>query len=813
MYHWWMKEEIAMSKSYELQSERVKRLRENVLSQTPMVCIERARYITEAYKENEEQPVYIKRARAVEKILNKMTVYIKEGELIVGNQAREERTAPVFPEYAVEWIEEELGQKGNFNKREGDNFYLPKENIDELLQIVQYWKGKTLREKCYGIMPEEVKNAINVKAIHGEGNMTSGDGHIVPDFEKALQIGLYGIILEAQQALDALDISDNDAFRKKAFWEAVIITNNSVIEFGKRYAALAATLAESEKDVVRKEELVRIAEVCTRVPGESPRTFYEAVQMIWFIHLVIQIESNGHSASLGRVDQYLYKYYQQDIKIETISRNSAKELLQCLWIKLFSILKIRPTSHSGYGAGYPTYQNVTIGGSNPDGSDAVNELSYIILESVGEAKLTQPNLSARLHANSPEKFIRECANIIATGFGMPALHTDEIIIASLLNKGVQYKDAYNYTMVGCVEVAVPGKWGYRCTGMTFLNMVKVVELTLHDGYDSRTGQTLLTGNGRLTDFKTFEALWNAWMKNIAYYTKLTVVLDKIADTNLEEFPDILCSSLVDNCIERGKSIKEGGAVYDIVAGLQVGIANAANSFAAIKQVVYDEQLLTKEEVMHALLTNFEGIEGTKTRKILSAVPKYGNDIGYVDEMAKDVYYTYSKEIEKYKTTRYGKGPIGGIYGLSTSGISSNVPMGCVTGATPDGRKAWTPAAEGASPVQGTDVNGPTSVLKSVMKLPTILMTGGQLLNKKFSPNLLQGEGQFEKFIALIKAFVAMKGWHVQFNIISSETLRAAQKDPEKYRDVIVRVAGYCAQFVTLDATTQEDIISRTEQRF
>lgn len=802
-----------MKKSYEIQSNRVKKLRENVLSQTPMVCIERARYITESYQENEDQPVYIKRARAVEKILKNMTVYIKEGELIVGNQACEERTAPIFPEYAVQWIAEELEEKGNFNKRDGDNFYLPEESIAELLQIVQYWKGKNLREKCYGIMPPEVKNAIEVKVIHGEGNITSGDGHIVPDFEKALQIGLHGIIAEAEQELNALDISGNDAFRKKAFWEAVIITNTSVIHFGKRYAALAAALAESEEDAVRKAELVKIAEVCARVPGESPRNFYEAIQMIWFIHVAIQIESNGHSASLGRVDQYLHKYYQQDLKIEAITRNSVKELLQCLWIKLFSILKIRPTSHSGYGAGYPTYQNVTIGGSNPDGSDAVNELSYVILESVGEAKLTQPNLSARLHVNSPERFIRECANIIATGFGMPALHTDEIIIASLLNKGVKYEDAYNYTMVGCVEVAVPGKWGYRCTGMTFLNMVKVVELTLHDGYDSRTGKTLLTGNGSLTDFKTFAALWQAWHHNIAYYTKLTVVLDKIADTNLEEFPDILCSSLVDRCIERGKSIKEGGAVYDIVAGLQVGLANAANSFAALKKAVYEERLLTREEVMQALLTNFAGIEGERTKKILSAVPKYGNDIEYADGMAKEVYATYSKEIEKYKTTRYEKGPIGGIYGLSTSGISSNVPMGCVTGATPDGRKAWTPAAEGASPVQGTDVNGPTSVLKSVMKLPTILMTGGQLLNKKFSPNLLQGEGQFEKFIALIKSFVAMKGWHIQFNIISGETLRAAQQDPEKYRDVIVRVAGYCAQFVTLDRTTQEDIISRTEQRF
>ncbi|MCY6372804.1 glycyl radical protein [Clostridium ganghwense] len=802
-----------MLKNFEIKSERVKRLRESVLSQTPRVCIERARYVTEAYKENEAQPIYIKRARAVEKTLKNMSIYIKNGELIVGNQACEERTAPVFPEYAVEWIENELKEKENFNKREGDNFYLPEEHIQELLEIVQYWKGKTLRSKCYAMMPEEIKKATEVKIIHGEGNMTSGDGHIVPDFEKALKLGLNGIIKEAEEELEKIDIGENDGLRKRAFLQSIIIINNSVIEFAERYAQLAKELAQKENNEKRKEELLKISEMCTRVPAESPRNFYEAVQMIWFIHLVIQIESNGHSASLGRVDQYLHKYYKKDINNKIINREFAKELLQCLWIKLFSILKIRPTSHSGYGAGYPTYQNVTIGGLNIDNSDATNELSYLILESVGETKLTQPNLSARLNLNSPERFIRECAKIIATGFGMPALHTDEIIIPALLNKGVEYKDAYNYTMVGCVEVAVPGKWGYRCTGMTFLNMLKAVELTLNDGYDERTGYTLLTRNGNLLDFNTYEELWKAWEKNIAYYTKLSVALDKLADTNLEEYPDIFCSSLVDNCIKRGKTVKEGGAVYDIVAGLQVGLANAANSFAAMKKSIYEDRLLTTEDVMNALKTNFAGIKGEKIRKILNNAPKYGNDIDYVDNVAKEVYDTYIKEIKKYKNTRYGRGPIGGNYGLSTSGISSNVPMGCVTGATPDGRKAWTPAAEGASPVQGTDTNGPTSVLKTITKLPTILMTGGQLLNKKFSPELVKDEIGFEKFVALIKSFIAVKGWHVQFNIISTETLREAQKDPEKYRDIIVRVAGYCAQFVTLDSTTQEDIISRTEQKF
>ncbi|WP_018249965.1 glycyl radical protein [Orenia marismortui] len=800
-------------KVYEIQSSRVERLRESVLSKTPGVCIERARYITEAYEENEAAPIYLKRAKAVEKTLESMSIYIKDGELVVGNQASDERTAPIFPEYAVEWMENEIEAEGNFDKRAGDNFHLPKEHIDELLELVQYWKGKTLHAKCYELLPEEVKKASKAKVIHGEGNMTSGDGHIVPDFEKVLNRGLEGVIEEAKIELENLNLGELDAIRKKAFWEGVILTNESIIKFAKRYSQLAKKQAEEVDDLTRKEELIKIAEICDRVPAKAPRNFYEAVQAIWFIHLVIQIESNGHSASLGRVDQYLYPFYKKDIEQGAITKDFAKELLECLWVKLFSIIKLRPTSHAGYGAGYPTYQNVTIGGQNAQGKDETNELTYLILESVAEMKLTQPNLSVRVHANSPERLLREAAQVIKTGYGMPALHNDEIIIPSLLDKGVSYEDAYGYTMVGCVEVAVPGKWGYRCTGMTFTNLIKALELTLNDGVDPRTGYELFRGQGRLQDFQSFEDFWKAWEAHIAYYTKLSVVVDHIADAQLEEFPDMLCSSLVNDCIKRGKTAKEGGAVYDMVSGLQVGIANVANSMAAIKKYIFEEKSLKAEELMEALANNFAGDKGKFIQKILLDAPKYGNGHDYVDQLAVDAYKTYMNEINNYKNTRYGRGPIGGNYYMSTSGISSNVPMGTVTGATPDGREAEKPTAEGASPTQGTDMKGPTGVLNSVTKFPTIMMTGGQLLNQKFPPELLEGEDRFDRFVSFIKAFINLKAWHVQFNIVSGETLRAAQQNPEEYRDLIVRVAGYCAQFVTLDKKTQDDIISRTEQKF
>ncbi len=802
---------IELGQKYLLKNKRIQKLRESALNAVPGVCLERAILVTEIYDKYKSSSVYIKRAKALENALAKMSIYIKDGELIVGNHSRDERVAPIFPEYAVDWIEEELREKGNFNKRDGDKFTIRDEDAPLLSSIINYWKGNTLRDKCYAQMPEEMKIASEAKAIHGEGNMTSGDGHIIPDFEKALKLGLNGIIQEAEEQKSKIDITEYGAYNKIDFLNAVIITNNAVINFAKRFSQLATQLHLNEKSEIRRNELILIAENCSSIPQNPPKSFWEAVQMVWFIQVAIQVESNGHSASLGRVDQYLYPYFIKDIANNSLEKEFAKEILQCLWVKLYSIIKIRPTSHSGYGAGYPTYQNVTIGGCDIYNNDSTNELSHLILRSAAETKLTQPNLSARLHPNSSERFIREVSEVITLGFGMPAIHTDEIIIQSLLSKGVTIEDAYNYSMVGCVEVAVPGKWGYRCTGMSFINFVKIMELTLSDGYDKRINKTVKSGFGMLKDFTTFEELWQSWCKNIAYYTKLVVGMDALADTHLEEIPDIFCSSLVNNCIEKAKSIKEGGAVYDIISGPHVGIANAINSIYAIKHCVYENKLFSEKELHDALYSNFSSDEGEIIRKTILKLPKFGNDDDNVDKMAAEIYKIYSNEVDKYKNVRHNRGPKIACYSMSTSGISSNVPMGCVSGATPDGRYAYTAAAEGASPTQGSDLKGATSVFNSVCKLPTLKMTGGQLLNQKFSPELIKTPEQFNKFVSLIKSFVQKKMWHVQFNIIDGDLLRDAQKYPENHRDVIVRVAGYCAQFTTLDQTTQNDIISRTEQ--
>jgi pyruvate formate-lyase/glycerol dehydratase family glycyl radical enzyme len=552
---------------------------------------------------------------------------------------------------------------------------------------------------------------------------------------------------------------------------------------------------------------------CRHIAHSPPSNFHQALQLTYFIRLVLQIESNGHSVSLGRMDQYLYPFYKNDILLGTLHDENAIELLENTWIKLLAINKIRPWTHTRFSAGGPLYQNVTIGGQTIDGGDAVNNLSYLILESVGNVKLTQPNLSVRFHKNISEDFMMKCLQVIEKGFGMPAFNNDEVVIPGLIKLGVEKEDAYNYSAIGCIEIAVPGKWGYRCTGMSFLNLMRVFLAAMYDGYDSYSGKTFHKGIGKFEEFNNFEEFFKSWRHQIKYYTRKTVEIDTAVDTALEEnVPDILCSAFVDDCIARGKTIKEGGSKYDFISGLQVGIANLGNAMAAIKKLVFEEGRITKNELLKAIESNFREPEGEKIRQLLlNFAPKFGNDDDYVDKLLVDAYMEFIRELEYYKTTRYGRGPIGCRYYAGTSSISANVPSGSVVPATPDGRKAFTPVAEGSSPTSGTDISGPTAVFKSVSKLPAEKIMGGVLLNQKLSPDSIKQISDKKKLISSLTTFFAdLKGWHVQYNIVSRDTLLAAKTEPEKYRDLIVRVAGYSAFFTTLSPDTQDDIIARTE---
>ena len=581
------------------------------------------------------------------------------------------------------------------------------------------------------------------------------------------------------------------------------------IRFAARYADLAEKLAATETNPIRQTELLTIAETCRQVPARPARSFQEALQSAWFIHLLTQIESNGHSFSLGRLDQYAFPYYQADLAADRMNKTQALELLQSLWLKLFSINKIRPWSHTRFGIGYATYQNVTIGGQTQHGRDATNELSFMVLQTIRETRLTQPNVSARYHVGTSDRFLAECARTIKLGFGMPAMKNDEIIIPALIEKGVTPEDANNYAIVGCVEAAVPGKWGYRNTGMSFLNLVKVFELAYNNGKDPITQIQLHPGQGNLIDFTSYEQLYEAFHDQLHYYTWASVMFDTVADLALEEMvPDAFCSALVDDCLGRGRTIKEGGSVYDVISGLQSGVANVANGLMALKKLIFEGGMLTAKQVADSLMSNFTGKEGEILRQRLLLAPKYGNDVDEVDHIAWQIMDDYLQMVAPYCTTRFGRGPIGCRYAGSTSNISSNVPLGQPVCATPDGRRSGEPIAEGVSPVHGTDTRGPTAVMRSVAKLQTDKMLA-QLLNLRLSPLVLATEAGEKQFIQLLRGFQALKGWHVQFNMISTETLFDAQEHPENYRDLIVRVAGYSALFVTLDKATQDDIISRT----
>jgi formate C-acetyltransferase len=785
---------------------RIAVLRQQLLETTPQVCVERARFVTEAYLQNEADPPVLRRAKAFAYTLDQMSIYILDGELIVGNQASTPRAAPIFPECSTDWIEKEIDE---FANRSADRFIVePAVKRELLTEILPHWRGRTLYDRAVATMPEPVWLAQEIGVISGRGNITSGDGHIIVNIPQVLQSGLVHHIARAEEGLRR-PVNGPDAIKARVFYEAAIITLQGAIRFAARYANLAEKLAEKEIDPDRRAELLTIAETCHRVPAQPARTFQEALQSAWFVHLLTQIESNGHSFSLGRLDQYTFPFYQADLAAGRLNKPQALELLQSLWLKLFSINKIRPWSHTRFGIGYTTYQNVTIGGQTREGRDATNELSFMVLQTIRETRLTQPNISARYHAGTSDRFLAECARTIKLGFGMPAMKNDEIIIPALLEKGVTPEDANDYAIVGCIEAAVPGKWGYRNTGMSFLNLVKVFELAYNNGKDPITGTQLHPGQGNLVDFTSYEQVYEAFRDQLRYYIWASIMFDTVADLALEELvPDAFCSALVDDCLGRGKTIKEGGSVYDVISGLQSGVANVANGLMALKKLVYEQPLLIAEQVMEGLASNFAGKNGEVLRQRLLQAPKYGNDVDEVDQIARQIIDDYLQAVDPYRTTRFGRGPIGCRYAGSTSNISSNVPLGQPVCATPDGRRAGEPIAEGVSPVHGTDTRGPTAVMRSVTKLQTVKMLA-QLLNLRLSPSVLATEAGEKQFIQLLRGFQALKGWHVQFNMISTETLLDAQAHPENYRDLIVRVAGYSALFVTLDKATQDDIIART----
>ena len=790
-------------------TNRMNEYRESVLNKKPYICAERALLATEAYKENQHQTNVMKRALMLKNILEKMSIYIEDETLIVGNQAASNKDAPIFPEYTMEFVLNELDL---FEKRDGDVFYITEKTKEDLRSIAPFWENNNLRAKAGCLLPDEVSVFMETGFFGMEGKMNSGDAHLAVDYRTVLEVGLEGYRKRTLQEKANLDLTDPESIDKYQFYNAILIVLDAVQTYAERFSALAKQLAETATPE-RKAELLEISRICAKVPNQPAETFQEAVQSVWFIQLILQIESNGHSLSYGRFDQYMYPYLKSDLEKGAITEAKAVELLTNLWIKTLTVNKVRSQAHTFSSAGSPLYQNVTIGGQTRDKKDAVNKLSYLVLRSVAQTKLPQPNLTVRYHSGLDNNFMNECIEVMKLGFGMPAFNNDEIIIPSFEKIGVTEEDAYDYSAIGCVETAVPGKWGYRCTGMSYMNFPKILMIAMNDGIDPVSGKRFVEGYGHFKEMKSFEELQDAWDKTVRELTRMSVIVENAIDIGLErEVPDVLCSALTEDCIGRGKTLKEGGAVYDFISGLQVGIANLADSLAAIKKLVYEEQKVTQEELWEALMTDYASERSQEIQQmILNDVPKYGNDDDYTDQLVTKAYDSYIEEVKKYPSTRFGRGPIGGTRYSGTSSISANVGEGKGTMATPDGRNAWVPLAEGCSPSHNMDKNGPTSVLKSVSKLRTEEIIGGVLLNQKVNPQTLAKEEDKQKLIMLLRAFFnKLHGYHIQYNVVSRETLIDAQKHPEKHRDLIVRVAGYSAFFNVLSKATQDDIIERTE---
>jgi pyruvate formate-lyase/glycerol dehydratase family glycyl radical enzyme len=795
---------------------RTKILKETLLATTPKICPERARLYTESWKETEGEPVVIRRAMALKKVLEGMSIFIRTGELIVGNHASEVRAAPLFPEFAVQFILDELdGKPYRFADRPGDGFMVSEETEKELRGVAEWWQGKTVTDYKYHLYTDEVKTAAyEVGAIdltpYGEGG---GSGHFIPGYPKALNKGFVGIIAEAEEKLSGLKMWEPGSLNRKDFLKATIITMKAAINFANRFAKLARDMAYEEVDAKRKSELVKIAENCEWVPGNPARTFWEAMQSLWFLHLIVQIESNGHSMSYGRFDQYMYPFYQKDIEEGRLTPRGAVELIECLWIKTAEINKLRSWAATRVLMGYILFQNLTLGGQRQDGRSAINDLSWLALEATANLKIAQPSVSARYWSECPEDFMMKCCEVINIHRGgQPAMYNDEVIIPSQLAVGITLEDACDYGIVGCVE---PGEGGKsKRMGVGFLyNMLKVLELTLYNGGDARTNIRLLPnpGNKGLADFESFDELMMALKYQIQNYNRLGVMgINAVEKAYAELAPVPFVSALVDDCIGRGKDMEWGGAIYNTSVNIGIGMANVGNSLAAIKKLVFDDKKLTGAQLKHALETNFQDTTttpaGPEIQRMLLSAPKYGNDDDYVDLLTREATDYLVKDMPNYTDW------VGGRYGTLLNPITANIPFGELCGATPDGREAGKPTAEGVSPTQGSDKKGPTAAVKSVAKLDHVACDSGTLLNQKFHPAVLKDISGLRKLAALIRTYFDLKGMHIQFNVISRETLVAAQKHPEKYANLIVRVAGYSALFTSLEPAVQEDIIARTEHK-
>jgi len=786
---------------------RIKRLKERFYKDKFYVDSERAVLVTDSYKKTEGEPIVVRRAKALKNILENIRVYILPDELIVGHAASKPRSAQVFPEMAVDWLERELDQ---LETRSQDPFIVPEKVKQDLRSIFPYWKGRTLNDHLRHRLPEETRRQLYAPhpVIFGWCAFQNGIGHICQDYEGVLKKGLNGIKEEACRRYKQLDWSQPENIEKEAFLRSIMIVCDAAVNFGKRYAHEAMNLAAKEADHQRKKELKRIADVCTHVPGNPARNFHEALQSLWFVVLITQLETNGVSISPGRFDQYMFPYYSKDLNSGLLDKEEALELLECLWIKFAEMVILYDKISASYLTNFVMGEHITLGGQLEDGSDATNELSYLCLQAQRDVGLMQPNLSARWHKGSPRKFMLETCRTIRDVNAIPQILNDEVFVPSLCYRGIPIQESRDYSPVGCNELDIAGKTGGLL--VTPVSVAKVIELVLNNGKCRLCGRQLGPKTGDPTEFRSFEDVMNAYKKQIKFFVKQAAITNNVeALVHSEVMPVPFVSATIKGCIESGKDMTAGGTEYYYSGSFPGGIANLGNSLMAIKKLVFDDHEISMKELLKALDENFENQEFLR-QKLIHKVPKYGNDLEEVDRLTARAIKIFTDELEQYKDWRGGK--LLRSYWPAFWTVTANIPFGWATGATPDGRMAKTPLAEGISPAQGTDTSGPTAAMKSVAKIDHYVATMGVIYNMQVSPELLDSDEKLWKFVELIRTYFQLGGAQIQFNIVSDETLRAAQREPQHYRHLLVRVSGYGALFVELSKTVQDDIIARTEQK-
>lgn len=829
-------------------TDRIARLLEVYYNARPEIEADRAVLLTESYKATESEPEVARKSKAFAHILENIPIVIRDDELIVGSSTIHPRGCQTFPEFSYEWLEAEFETVAD---RAADPFYIADDTKKRLKEANSYWKNKTTSELATSYMAPEARVALNHNIFTPGNYFYNGIGHITVKYGEVMHNGLNAVIARAEKELGEMCKGAADYATRSQFYEAVIRSCKAVIRYAERYAELAEKMAASCTDATRKAELLTIASNCRNVPANPARSFHEACQTMWFIQQLLQVESSGHSISPGRFDQYMFPFYDADMKSGKITRESAQELIDCIWIKLNDLNKVRDAASAEGFAGYGLFQNLIVGGQDKEGRDVTNDLSCMCIEASMHVPLPQPSLSIRVWNGSPHALLVKAAELTRTGIGLPAYYNDEVIIPALINRGLTMEDARDYNIIGCVEPQKAGKTdGWH--DAAFFNMLRPLELTFTNGYED--GELVTMETGDVTKMTSFEEVYKAYKKQMRCSIALMVnAINAIDCAHAERSPLPFESCLTDGCFESGKCVEQGGAIYNFTGPQGFGIANVADSLYAIKTLVFEQKKYTMTDFKQAMADNFgnppsklemerltkavvaslQAAGQTVTADVIAAVceqitkaktvsperkkfydemleaieevPKYGNDLEEVDLFARDVAYTYTKPLEKFKNPR------GGIYQAGLYPVSANVPLGSQSGATPDGRLSGTPIADGVGPASGRDKLGPTAAANSVARLDHFIASNGTLYNQKFHPSALAGVKGLDDFVSLIRTYFDRKGMHVQFNVVSRETLLDAQAHPEQYRTLVVRVAGYSALFTSLSRSLQDDIINRTTQ--